>query len=92
MKASTLGCPAVDPPSTPERIASGHSDDPFEHTQIQTHKNTNTQHLQTQAQKHSKGLTQVNTNSRWIILSVFESMLTNPSAWAWRGKNICCQL
>ena len=39
MKASTSGCPAVDPPSTPERIAFGHSDDPFEHTQIQTHTN-----------------------------------------------------
>ena len=45
MKASTLGCPAVDPPSTPERIASGHSDDPFEHTQIQTHKNTHTYNI-----------------------------------------------
>ena len=89
MKASTLGCPAVDPPSTPERIASGHSDDPFEHTQIQTHKNTYTQHLQTQAHRHSKGLTQVNTNTRWIILSVFESMLTNSG----RGVvKICCQL
>ena len=76
MKASTSGCPAVDPPSTPERIASGHSDDPFEHTQIQTHKHTHTQikthkfkhthtqHLQTQAQKHSKGLTQVNNPTR----------------------------
>ena len=48
MKASTLGCPAVDTPSTPERIASGHSDDPFEHTQIQTHKNTHThKHIKT---------------------------------------------
>ena len=45
MKASTSGCPAVDPPSTPERIAFGHSDDPFEHTQIQTHKNTHTHKL-----------------------------------------------
>ena len=45
MKASTSGCPAVDPPSTPERIASGHSDDPFEHTQIQTHKYTHTYNI-----------------------------------------------
>ena len=106
MKASTLGCPAVDPPSTPERIASGHSDDPFEHTQIQTHKNTRThkfKHTKTHAHTNSntdniykckltniqKGLTQVNTSSRWIILSVFESMLTNSGR---GGVKICCQL
>ena len=56
MKASTLGCPAVDPPSTPERIASGHSDDPFEHTQIQTHKNTHTHKF-----KHTNSNTHTHT-------------------------------
>ena len=77
MKASTLGCPAVDPPSTPERIASGHSDDPFEHTQIQTHKNTRTykfkhrQHLQMQAHKHSK---RINTGKHQLAVDNLECL------------------
>ena len=70
MKASTSGCPAVDPPSTPERIASGHSDDPFEHTQIQTHKNTHTTFTNASSQTFKR----INTDKQQLEVDNLECL------------------